>query len=57
MFPTNRFINTGIMKQEDSLIQLGLRNLGRVHWNLSTPALYEEAIRRYDGMLSHHDEE
>ena len=41
------------MNHEDSLKQLGLRNLGRDHWNLSTPALYEEAIRRYEGMLSH----
>lgn len=32
---------------------LGLENLGRIYWNLPTPALCEEAIRRYEGMLSH----
>ena len=37
----------------ESLRRLGLGNLGRVYWDLSTPALYEEAIRRYEGMLSH----
>ena len=38
---------------EGGLKHLGLDNLGRVYWNLSTPALYEEAIRRYEGSLSH----
>jgi phosphoenolpyruvate carboxykinase (ATP) len=37
----------------DSLKKLGLLNLGTVHWDDSTPALYEKAIRRYEGMLSH----
>jgi phosphoenolpyruvate carboxykinase (ATP) len=36
-----------------SLESLGLHNLGRIHWDLPTPALYEEAIRRYEGVLSH----
>ena len=40
-------------EREQSLKRLGLDNLGRVHWDLPTPALYEEAIRRYEGMLSH----
>jgi phosphoenolpyruvate carboxykinase (ATP) len=35
------------------LDRLGLFNLGRVHWNLSTPELIEQAIRRYEGQLSH----
>jgi len=39
--------------RESSLRRLGLENLGRVHWDLPTPALYEEAIRRYEGILSH----
>src|SRR5258708_16321487 len=30
---------------------LGLKNLGNVHWNLSVPALYEEAIRRGEGQI------
>ncbi len=36
-----------------SLEALGLGNLGSIHWNLPSPALYEEAIRRYEGTLSH----
>ena len=31
----------------------GLTNLGSVRWNLSPPALYEEAIRRSEGQLAH----
>ena len=37
----------------ESLRRLGLDNLGRVHWDLPTAALYEEAIRRYEATLSH----
>ncbi|VVM05191.1 phosphoenolpyruvate carboxykinase (ATP) [Methylacidimicrobium cyclopophantes] len=32
---------------------LGIRNVREVYWNLTTPALYEAAIRRYEGMISH----
>lgn len=32
---------------------LGFENLGRVYWDLPTPALYEEAIKRREGLLSH----
>ena len=46
-------MNTKITNKDENLKQLGLENLGDVHWNLSTPALYEEAIRRYEGLLSH----
>jgi phosphoenolpyruvate carboxykinase (ATP) len=31
----------------------GFINLGTVHWNLSTPRLYEEVIRRREGQLAH----
>jgi phosphoenolpyruvate carboxykinase (ATP) len=31
----------------------GIINTGVVYWNLSTPALYEEAIRRREGVLAH----
>jgi phosphoenolpyruvate carboxykinase (ATP) len=41
------------MEKMESLKSLGLDNPGRVCWNLPTPALYQEAIRRYEGMLSH----
>jgi phosphoenolpyruvate carboxykinase (ATP) len=39
--------------REESLKHLGLSNPGHVYWDLSTPALYEEVIRRYEGSLSH----
>jgi phosphoenolpyruvate carboxykinase (ATP) len=35
------------------LLHLGLRNLGTVYWNLSTPSLYEEIVRRREGWISH----
>lgn len=31
----------------------GLKNLGTVYWNPSTPALYEEVVRRREGVISH----
>ncbi len=31
----------------------GFSNLEREYWNLTTPALYEQAIRRREGILSH----
>src|ERR1700722_14155918 len=39
--------------QAGNLKDFGLDNLSQVHWNLSTPALYEETIRRNEGYLSH----
>jgi len=39
--------------QDTRLDYLGLRNFGTVHWNLSTPALYEEAVRNTEGWVSH----
>ena len=30
----------------------GIRNVSSVHWNLSTPRLYEEALRRHEGRLA-----
>lgn len=38
--------------ESQSLNYLGLENLGEVHWNLATVQLYEEAIRRREGLLS-----
>jgi phosphoenolpyruvate carboxykinase (ATP) len=35
------------------LEHMGLVDLGTVHWNLSTPALYEHAIHRYEAHVSH----
>jgi len=31
----------------------GLKNLARIYWHLPTPALYEEAIERREGLLAH----
>ncbi|BAT71793.1 phosphoenolpyruvate carboxykinase (ATP) [Thermosulfidibacter takaii ABI70S6] len=31
----------------------GLKNLSRIYWHLPTPSLYEEAIRRNEGLLAH----
>ena len=35
------------------LENLGIQNTNVVHWNYSTPALYEQALRRQEAMLSH----
>ena len=41
------------MAESAGLESLGIRNVREVYWNLTTPALYEAAIRRYEGMVSH----
>ena len=46
-------INSLPLHKLESLKNLGLDNLGHVHWDLPAPALYEEAIRRYEGTISH----
>ncbi|MFN8059358.1 MAG: phosphoenolpyruvate carboxykinase [Vicinamibacterales bacterium] len=33
---------------------LGLTGLKHVHWNLNAPALYEEAVRRGEGVIAEH---
>ena len=38
---------------EHSLESLGIRNVNTVYWNLSTPSLVEEAIRRREARLAH----
>jgi phosphoenolpyruvate carboxykinase (ATP) len=35
------------------LTAYGLVNTGVVHWNLSTPELYEEAVRNREGVIAH----
>ena len=35
------------------LNEYGFRNISQVNYNLSTPALYEAAIKRVEGLLSH----
>ena len=41
----------GFVIAKFGLDSLGLKNLGTVQWNLTVPALYEEAIRRGEGQL------
>jgi len=36
-----------------SLEEHGIRNANTVWWNLSTPALYEHALQRHEGLLAH----
>lgn len=31
----------------------GIQNVNIIHWNMSTPALYEEAIRNHEAIFSH----
>ena len=38
---------------QPSLESLGIRNVNTVYWNLSTPSLVEEAVRRREGRLAH----
>jgi phosphoenolpyruvate carboxykinase (ATP) len=39
-------------QQEAGLEIHGIRNVARVYWNQSVPALYEEAVRRREGSIS-----
>jgi phosphoenolpyruvate carboxykinase (ATP) len=41
------------LKHTVGLEQHGIKNFKEVHWNLSTPDLYENIIRRSEGVLSH----
>ena len=40
------------MERAQGLDALGIERSGRVHWNLSPAALYEEALRRSEAMLA-----
>lgn len=41
------------LKHKVELEQHGIRNPKAVHWNLTTPELYEHIIRRSEGIISH----
>jgi phosphoenolpyruvate carboxykinase (ATP) len=42
------------MKTEQTGLEAyGFTNLARIYWNLPTPALYEQIIRRKEGVISH----
>lgn len=38
---------------QTGLEYLGIKNLNNVYWNLVTPILYEQIIRRREGLMSH----
>ena len=43
----------GITRSGYGLENHGIQNVNSVYWNLSTPMLYEEAIRRREGRMAH----
>ena len=38
---------------QHGLDTLGFHNLNNAYWNLTTPALYEQVVRRREGLLAH----
>lgn len=44
---------TGMIKSRYGLENHGIKNVRAVYWNLPTPLLYEEAIRRREGYMAH----
>jgi phosphoenolpyruvate carboxykinase (ATP) len=42
-----------LKRLEPGLEYLGLRNIKKVHWNLCSPKLYEQATARGEGVISH----
>jgi len=45
--------HAGALKCDYGVDNLGLMNLNRVYWNLPTEALYEEAVFRNEGKITH----
>lgn len=41
------------VEKEYSLEYLGIENLNNIYWNLPTAALYEQVIRRREGLMAH----
>jgi ATP-dependent phosphoenolpyruvate carboxykinase len=46
-------IENGSVHKSVGLRTHGITNTSQVYWNLSTPALYEQAICRREGVLAH----
>jgi phosphoenolpyruvate carboxykinase (ATP) len=46
MNPENRQAHYGLENH-------GIKNVGRVYWNPPTPVLYEEIVRRREGVMAH----
>ena len=40
-------------REVHSLDRHGIKNVNNIYWNLSTPALYEQIVRRREGILAH----
>ena len=45
--------NFGAFVSEYNIDKHGITNPGTVYWNLTTPMLYEQIIRRREGVISH----
>ncbi len=45
--------HVGHMVKEGSLEAFGIKDAGTVHWNLTTPELYNHALRKGEGSLVH----
>jgi len=43
----------GRAQSQYGLAAHGIRNANTVWWNLSTPALYEQAVQRHEGLVAH----
>lgn len=43
----------GTVRSPRGLDELGITNANTVWWNLNTPALYEHAVRRREGLVAH----
>ncbi len=39
--------------KENQMKKLGFRNVGNIYWNLPTGALYEEIVKRREGLVAH----
>ena len=42
-----------VLKHKVGLEHHGIRNIKDIHWNLTTPELYEHTIRNQEGVISH----
>ncbi len=41
-----------VQQQGSGLEAHGITNVARIYWNQSVPSLYEEAVRRREGLMS-----
>jgi len=52
-YPCNKLEETVAKTERTGLEQYGFKNLNRIFWNLTTPELYEQAVKRNEGHISH----